>query len=482
MAKHKPAAKARRPALQAAPSTVPAQRQRLTSEQTNAQIVRSVSSGILFPPAHIYKMKASGIRPGSHKARYFEAYRRMRKHPTINLARNVFAGTVMSADWSFEADEDVDPDRIEFIQEEINAVKSVLLNAAVYGMIDFGFEPNEIVFEAKANKIGLNKIKPLLQDFTQILVDALTGEFKGYLQDNPFRVTLDKDYCLHFAWKVEGTDWYGQSMLAVANEIYEEWCEANYGASTYDQNVAGSRYVIQFPPGRSMFDGVEMDNSEIAALLPARLKACDTLLLPNTVAEFVDQVAAENMMWKVTVLEDKGGRQPSFIERLKYLDTLLVRAFCMPERAITEGQFGTKAEAGAHADQAILVAQQMVDYIAETVQTQLVNKLLTLNFGEDAKNTIRLVASPIVDKKLAYMQSIYTEILTNAQGFAEEYGLIDTDALKDALNIPKSKQIASPGSMLILPLPGTQPSPQGGGEQQAQQDNQGTPAPAAKVG
>jgi hypothetical protein len=37
-------------------------------------------------------------------------------------------------------------------------------------------------------------------------------------------------------------------------------------------------------------------------------------------------------------------------------------------------------------------------------------------------------------------------VLDNPSGFLEEFGLIDTDALKDTLGVPKSKEVADAAS------------------------------------
>jgi len=384
----------------------------------------------------------------------YKTYRTIRKHPTISLARALVAASIMAGSWTVEQDDDVEEefgDEIkDFIRDQFEPVRELIIeNAIKHGKIDFGWQPFETVFGlTEEGLIGIEKIKPLLQDITTILTDIETGAFEGYLQSgNGRRVVLEARYVLHIAFGIEGTQWYGTSLLENARESLNQWREANAGAERYDAKVAGATWIVHFPIGSNNVDGVLTDNAVIADTMLSALESSGSLTVPNAVAAHVKEMSNDNPMWKIELIEDKGGRQPTFVDRLKYLDALLVRSLEMPERAILEGQFGTKAEAGTHGDIVIMNVTQWDQHIANEVNSQPVNEVLEQNFGKRMRDKVYIVPSPLVDAQLAFLREIYTLFLTNQALALDEFPTIDTNAIKDHLGVPKSEETAQAGEV-----------------------------------
>jgi hypothetical protein len=159
------------------------------------------------------------------------------------------------------------------------------------------------------------------------------------------------------------------------------------------------------------------------------------------VPEVADVVSSlEKNGWRIELLSDNGSRQPGFIDRENYLDKLLVRGLLMPERAMMEGQYGTKAEAGAHIDLALTLAENDHKRITRFANWYLLNDLLVLNFGQSYRGKAWLKPSPIADDSKLILKDLYAAILANPTGFLEEYGQIDTNSIKDLLKIPKRQE------------------------------------------
>ena len=135
-------------------------------------------------------------------------------------------------------------------------------------------------------------------------------------------------------------------------------------------------------------------------------------------------------------MADKGPRQASFVRRLEYLDTQKVRGLLMPERTMLEGKFGTKAEAGEHIDLAFTIMELIDRYITELVNWHCVDQILVLNYGEEARGTVRLEPAPLVDSQKAYLREIYAAFLKSPTGFMEEYDLVDTVSLREQIGVP----------------------------------------------
>lgn len=382
----------------------------------------------------------------------YATYRTLRKHPTVALARALVAAPVIAGGWSFESKDAATEQQMAFIQDNLKGHREELMEQAIYGGIDFGRQSFEQVFEIREGRTCLKRLKPLLIDLTTVLANKETGAFAGVRQQNyttGTQVVVPDQQCLHIPFRVEGTNWNGESLLENARLTYTQWVACNLSASNYDRTVAGSHWAVYYPLGKTMFNGTETDNADVAQAVLTALESSGSVKLPRSVAEFLDQLAsaasAESLQWKVEVLEDASGRQPTFVDRLKYLDALLVRALLMPERAILEGQFGTKAEAGEHADMALTNMELTDRYITRQVNVQVVDQLLFQNWGAAARGLIYIVSAPLVDMERAFLREIYKLMLTNQNGFADEFPTIDTDSLKDSLGVPKAQEVAPAG-------------------------------------
>jgi hypothetical protein len=115
---------------------------------------------------------------------------------------------------------------------------------------------------------------------------------------------------------------------------------------------------------------------------------------------------------------------------------MLVRAFGLPERAVLEGQFGTKAEAEAHADLAIANMELRHQVLVQDINWHVVNQLLRLNWGEDSEGMVYLQPAPIADLALSFLRQLIISTLTQPEGFATFISGVDIESLYDRMNIP----------------------------------------------
>ena len=368
----------------------------------------------------------------------YKLYRELAKDPTIALAKGILVSGVLAGSWSVEADKGVSEDRVEFIKDLLIPMREFIMRSAVsYGRVNFGWQGWEKVFGVVDGKLSLTKLKPLLHDMTIILIDE-QGNFAGYKQQNmqtAIPVFLPVEKCLHIAFDVEGANLYGKPLLENVRATQASWSDCDAGAKRYDKKLAGSHFVVHYPPGTSQVDGEAVENSEIAKQLLNALESSGSMAMPSTTAQYVQELndlnVAKLYQWEVTILSDAKAKQPTFLKRLQYLDTLKVRGLILPERTILEGTHGTKADAGEHIGIAMTGMTLLDQAITREINTQVVDQLLELNFGAAAIGTVRLVAAPLIDTEALFLRELYLELAKT-----HERGTIDTGALKDALHIP----------------------------------------------
>lgn len=371
---------------------------------------------------------------------FYKKVRRMRRHPTVKLARALAVAPLLAAEWSAEAKDGAPNGAQEFIDQQVMPHRTNLLRTSLHGCMDYGWQPYEkvlkLVRQDSQLKFGIQKLKPLLQDVTDILINRTDGSYAGLYQNLTREVTLTVSESLTLAVDVEGTQWYGEPDSKAVEPPFDWWEQCNEANLRYDRRIAGAHWIIYYPPGKSEFAGKTLGNFEIAIAILSQLESSTSAAIPSSIENWVDDANKNVVGWKLDIIAATGDAQTSFVGRLKYLDALICRAYGLPERAVLEGQFGTKAEAEAHADFAITNMELRHRIMVESYNKHLVNHLLELNYGEEAKNTVKICVAPLVDAQLQQMKSVYTSFLSNTDGFAQEMDRINTDAIKEKLGIP----------------------------------------------
>ena len=362
----------------------------------------------------------------------YSQLRTVRKDSTVALARGLLISCIQAGSWNIETDECVSDDVKSFVEHILPLREEFLYNAIAYGRVDFGWCGFEKIFEVVKNKIQIKSLKPLLHDMTSILVTP-QGHFNGYrqrpLSGLPIDVPLEK--CFHIAFGVEGGNLYGSPLLENIRAACDDWSDCNDGAKRYDLKVAGSHWVVKYPPGTGTLDGESVDNGVIAAAVLAAMESSGSVAIPTTTAtvlqEIVNAEVADLYAWHVELLDDKAAKQSGFKDRLAYLDSLKVRGLIIPERSILEGTHGTKAEAGEHIGMAVTNMEQIDKAITSAINEQLVNQLIKLNYGPEMVGKVRLVCLPLVDTQVTFLREVYKKLNDND---------LDVNTLRDKLDLP----------------------------------------------
>lgn len=373
----------------------------------------------------------------------------LHRHPTVRLARRLYSGIMASAQWSVEANpnSELDPDVLQMgkdlISRQLLPLRSHFVKSCARGCTMRGWRPFEVVLDTSdPAEWGVKKLKALTHKCTTIRTDENTGAFIGLQQPasgtRSEDVVLEVEDCLLISLDVEGTDWRGEGAYDSAVGPWRAWKKVESAATRYDEKVAGAFWVIHYPLGTSPVNGQPKDNYDIAVELLAALKSSGSLIVPRTVQDTLlemNEGGSENTAWKIELISDGGSANAQFIPRQKYLDTNIVRAFGFAERAILEGQFGTKAEAGEHADLAITLIEQDLASMIEQLNWHLVNRLLSYNMGPQLANEVYISAEPIVDSDRTFLRSVLSSLLTGPLA-DEQIDRIDTASIRERLGVP----------------------------------------------
>lgn len=371
----------------------------------------------------------------------YETYKKIIKDPTVALARMVVMAPIVAGAWSFEAkDKQVKDEWVEFIREQIEPMRTTFVRDALRAL-DYGWAGWEKVFELQDGKLVLKKLKSLLVDLTKINVDRDTGRFEGFKQEK-VNVALEKS--LLFTYDREGDNHYGTARTENVRAPWSWWNDANEGAARYDRKIAGVMPIVHYPPGESTDKhGVLTENYVIAQKLLNSIASGKGICVPNEFAGHADDrdlSSGEKRRWIIELLEDKGSRQGGFGERLKYLDSLKVRAYLRPERAALEansGGIGT-TDSEVMQDIGMLDGELLHADIVKTLNWHVIDQLLVLNFGEEARGAVFVTPAPLVDSKRQLVRELIKAFATTPDGREDLKLWLDIDSVLDLLELPKS--------------------------------------------
>ena len=321
------------------------------------------------------------------------------KHPLVKLALDLLTGELEGVPWRYEINQEIPPAVAEkyqgvekWIETNIRRIRSSILTQGLRNMLIYGYSPFEVIYTYNT-KIGLYEIKqlkPLLHEFTWILVDR-DGNFAGFEQRMPHtkpRIRLNKDESFIMSLDVTGQNWYGTSVLESTIPLWKQWCNINSQVDRFFARCVGSRTALYYPVGRSPIGSdqegnpIEMDNAEIAKEALAAMDQNFAIALPTTTSRVTEHAGSAEHAWRIETFSDTAGNVPVFIERQKQIEELLVNSIGMPVRMFQEGRAsGSRAELESFTDISATIMESRNHILATALQEQIINHLTTINFG-----------------------------------------------------------------------------------------------------
>lgn len=373
----------------------------------------------------------------------YDTYRAMRSNPTIAIARAALFAPVKANQLSYEAKDGTPDDRVKFIQETFEPLKLRLIQD-VLRAVEYGWQPFERVYGAADGRYVYSRIKALLPDDSTPIVDKETYTLLGVENCG---VKLTNQQAAVVTYDQEGDDPYGRSIYEnIREDAWWPWKDAAAKMCQYYTKGAGVIPIIRYPLGQQQDEnGANRDNSENAASVLRTLGVGMGVAMPNTIDPAFEDMARAGadvgalMAWQISFLETRSGVGGEIEAGLRHYERLMVRGMLQPERAIIEGQFGTKADAGSHGDLGLLIATEMVNWALDRINRLFVDPLLSLNFGPDARGSVYISPSPIRDDDKEFLRNLMAAVFNANPDLL--MAVADFDAMLDSSGIPKSAEV-----------------------------------------
>jgi hypothetical protein len=376
----------------------------------------------------------------------YDIYRRIGSHPTVALARSIVSGPVLTAPWSYERRDDSVPDEwAHCVEGSLEALRPELVRDGIRAL-DYGWAPFEVVFADSGGRIAVSRIKPLLWDWTEVLVDA-EGTVAGVVNRPPGSapVELLGNKAFVYTYDGEAGNPYGRSRH---ENIRRRWGESEQiceRLAQYLKKVAGLVVQLHYPDGTSKdATGADRPNQWLAQSVLDAVSAGKSVMFPNLFASTDDPRAAAELAGKSQwVLSAFGGagadHAPGMLAALQYYDALLFRGWLRPERVGLESRHGSRADAAAHTETGAADATLLAQDLARAVNRQIVDPLLEMNFGREARGAVRVSPAPIESNAVGVATSVLQTLLGNPALAADLARLIDVPGLLRDVEIPLAK-------------------------------------------
>ena len=376
-----------------------------------------------------------------------KTYQKMRNDPTIALARMTAMVPIRSMSWTVQADDDVPDDVVEFITTELQKhwfqfIKDILL------AWDYGYQPFEKVWKADRNgHWTYRKLKALAPGKTEIIVEKSTGEFLGFRQG---KVTIPLEKCFLYTYDGEHGNLYGRSRNENVRATWHRHEELLKRVDSYVTKVAGVIPLVEYPMGKGRdASGSEVDNYDLAVRLLGQLGQGNGVAMPNTLSKFAEELVRNGAQpdqvraWHIEFLEPRSAHGSEFVELLRHFETLMIRGWLVPERTISEGQYGTKAEAETH----MLAMKEMsaleLHDILTNINQQIVDPLLYYNFGEDYEGRVYVIAEQADPALAEFFRELVLKIYGEPMNLDIAKAVLDFDSILDLANIPKLQDVVN---------------------------------------
>ena len=382
-------------------------------------------------------------------------YRRMRTCPTIAIARIAAMAPVRATPWKIDHDDGVSEDAIAAVQEIIDVHRVAIVKHALTAL-DYGFAAFEIVWEIRAGLIVPTRFVPLAVDVVEALVDP----------DDPARLAgakvgaesrLPAAKLLWFAYDSEAASFYGRPRNENVRDSWAKWVQTAERLGKYIGLTSSSVPMIEYPEGVSKdASGSDVDNFELAKRVLESLASGRGVTMPNTLVAWAEEAIkrgvdiAKLKAWSIGFIERASGFGGEYVEAMRYFDSLMLRGWLVAERAITEGQNGTKAEAESHGDFVIRAASEVSEDLIGAFNEQVLGPFLRMNWGHDAERAIQVVPAAIDGATLAWLRQVGSSVLTSPTNIGMLLEMVELDALMDAIGVPRRAGAAQDAARGLL--------------------------------
>jgi hypothetical protein len=420
-------------------------------EVTRAQSVQpAAGTGGALRPGGIPSSSAAALAgffaaaPGT-----YQTYLQISAHPTNALVRGMVGSPIVANTWHWKKCRgDVPDEWVELVQQVLSPLRQGIIRDCLKAL-EYGWAGFEKVWRIQNGRRVLARLKPLLWDCTDILVDE-HGNVAGLVNrpegEEPVLLTAGKYFL--YSYDGEAGNPYGRSRRENIREAWSESEQIRQRLAQYMRKVAGIVVQLHYPEGTSRdAAGADRPNQWLGQQVLDAVSAGRSVMFPNGFASASDPRMAYELAgkspWQLSTLQAGGtDHAPGMKLVLEYYDALIFRGWLRPERSGLESRYGSKADAQTQTNSATLDSELVDCDIADAVTRGIVDELLVLNFGRKAQGAVAIEPAPIETDAMGVLRD--TLKLLIGKNDSPTAGQINIGGLLDQLSVPRSAETKGP--------------------------------------
>lgn len=424
-------------------------------------------------------------------------YRWMLSHPTLRLVRGVAVSDILASYWEYDGP----AASVAAVSENFDRLRSSLMTDFFIRGRDYGWAPGEVVWKPDGRyRTNIDRIKPLLQDYTWALRDVY-GNFTGVRNYAP-QFASDTDLIEPAGADIQGPSgyvdlaapykaWlyiydseagylYGRSWLEnVRMTAWRDWLDCAQQLQRLGAKITGIISIICSPAGE--FPGPGGTTVSYQKTATDAIKALSTgapgiwipgISFPNFAGSTkldTAKIIRELVGVSQTTVQplDFGSTTPAIIgllERMKHNEELMFEGGLRPARSGKQGEHGTQADAEQHTDTGTKNAELDDHDFARQCQP-LLDAFLRVNVGVNAVGTVRICPPSLVDRVTPLFKAILLSIMNEPQVAVEMAATLDMDHHLDKIGMKRVKDFDPAAVKKMIAdsqKPKATPEPQGG--------------------
>ena len=323
-----------------------------------------------------------------------DAFKRMRDDPQVSAGLSVIKLPILAQKFSVEGS----PEVADTIVKAISGSYTKIVERALYA-IEFGFSAQEIVW---VEDDGIYTIAGTL-DVDPATVRLNTDDFgEVFSYTIPGGIEVPAEKALVFTYQKEFGNPYGRSRLLPAYEVWRTkeliWLFTN----RYFERKGNPHTIVKYPSSHLQAEADR--NADDALEIGRALLENAVVALPSTRDEHGREI------WDLGYLTDDA-RAGMFLDYLRYLDRMILRAMFIPDRVMTQDEaVGSYALARAHLDLFLLSEDGLLSDLEEEINRQIVARVVEYNYGKQISGVrLRISRLSQVDREL--MRDVFMEMV-----------------------------------------------------------------------
>jgi hypothetical protein len=397
----------------------------------------------------------------------YTVYRWMLQHPVLRLVRAISTAPILASSWEYEAlDKSIPTEWVEAVKLTFNRLRSDLIRDFYISGRDMGWSGGEQIWQYKDGRYDLARVKPVLQDITDVLRDKygnITGLRNNAVpegtQGGESYIDLTMPYKgFHYAYDPECDNPYGRSWLENARmTAWRGWLDSAQQLQKLGAKITGIVTVITSPagtfPGPLDANGqaTKVSYEENAKIVIKALAAgaagvwFPSLGLAPDAKGNIDAMKvlielAGKSLTNINVLDfgQQSQALSPILDKMKHEEELMFNAGLRSARVGLEAEHGAKEDAGVHTDTGTVIAETEDEAFAKKCQC-LVNNFVVLNFSAKAVDKIIIKTPSLIDRKTSILRAFLLALLNDPEVVEEVIKTADMDRAMDVLQITRKK-------------------------------------------